>query len=320
MIGLDYLALPKYPSVARKELPPQFAIGCFSSTFGDARPAVEAILKTGKCFTVRVHLMWKDNHNFTTKDFPAIVKEAKKWVPLVNKYFEVTWYFSGACENHLSKKDALTLANKVLEVLPTEIYVNSGDAIISGPNIINEVHGVKAKALKVPYIFSYDGNACVDSNVEALKAKHKDAKIFFLWEPRFNGRWETNDNTPRPERKGWPDAKLIRSVVALATQTGTSKLPKKWIYKSHSENKGTGDPRAEKPVMIAPIKSTQISLKLGNDTKATLKYHSPYTDGRHRYYATKWGYEIASEPLDVWANGKKHGFVTPSFRANIYHD
>ena len=317
--GLDLLGLAKYPNVAAKEFPPGFALGCFSSTFGDARPAVEAILKTGKCSHVRVHLMWKDNHNFTTKDFPAIVKEAKKWQQLVWKY-NVKWYFSGACENHLSAKNALDLANKVLAVLPV-IYVNSGDAKLpNDPQFRTEVHGTKTKALKVPYIFSYDGNACVDANVEEQKKKHKDAEIFFLWEPRFNGRWETNDTTPRPLRKGWPDAKMIRSVVALATQTGTSKLPKNWLYKSHAENKGIGDPRAEKPLFISPVKSTLVTLKLGNATKATFKYHSPYSGGGYRYYTTMWGYEIAKQPLDVWANSKKYGFVSPAFRAGSFKD
>lgn len=329
IFGLDLLGLAKYPKVAAKEFPAGFALGCFSNTFGDARPAVEAILKTGKCPAVRVHLMWKDLHNFTTKDFPVIVKEAKKWAGIVKKYPDIKWYFSGACENHLSAGDAVKLANQVTKILPSVTYVNSGDAKLKDL-FLNEVHGAKAKALKTPYIFSFDGSACVDCDVEAIKNMHKDAEIFFLWDAPFNQRLETNDTTPRKDRTYKPSAKLIRSIVELVNQTGASKLPKGWLYKSHAEtskNKVTGkiDAKSDKAMFISPIalpemEGSQIKLKIGAKTVATFNYYGPYKDGGWRYYAAKFGYEIAKQSVDVWLDEEKYGFVTPAFRAGNFKD
>ncbi len=321
MYGLDHLGIAKYPKEARDTFQPGFALGTFSNTFGNAIPAVSKLLSQGECYAVRIHLAWRDNHKFTLKDLPGIIREAKRWVPIVNKYSNVKWYFSGACENNLSKADALLYAKKVLSVLPTVTYVQCGSKQITGENIINEVHGVKAKPLKGRYIFSFDGNACVDADVEKLKLIHKDAEIFFLWEPRFNGRWESKDTTQRPLRRGWPNGKLIESVICLTGIKGATNPPKNWIYKSHAENHGPKDSKAEHPVIICPIKTERIILKdLNGEVVDILPYYGPYDGGGYRYYSQKWGYDIAREPVRMWVNGVSYGFINPVFRDGKYHD
>ena len=328
--GLDFLGLAKYADVAAENFPAGWALGAFSNTFGDARPAVEKVLKTGKPSAVRIHLMWKDDHNYTLKDGPKIVKEAQGWLPLVEKYRNIVWYFSGACEHKLSGKFANDLAMRVLGVFPEDTwYVNTpmkGGFDIIGPRILNERHGTKAKRKYENDEFSFDGSACVDADVEAFK-KEFVSHNFFFWEPRFNGRWETTDTTPRPERDDYPDRKLIESVVALAQNKGLVRpLPKGWIYKSHSENDGKPSLRAEKPCLISPLNRDKITLKLLNrKIIATFNYYGTYKGGGYRYYTDKWGYEIAqmaeyaqgSPVVQIWA-GTMIGVINPAFRTAPY--
>lgn len=321
MFGLDHLGLGRYPKEGRETFPQGFALGVMSGVFGDAIKATKKLLDMGKCAAVRVHLAWRDNHVYTWQDFIKIEKEARKWAPVVAKYPNVKWYFSGACENKLTKKDALILANKVLAILPTVTYVQCGNNQISGDNIINETHGNKATPLKGRYIFSFDGNACVDADVHDLKSVHKNAEIFFFWEPRFNGRWETTDKTPRPLRMGWPSKKLIESVIALSDDKGATSPGRGWIYKSHAENHGKGDAKAEHPVIICPVKAERVILKdLNGQVVDILPYYGPYSGGGHRYYSKKWGYEIAREPVRIWINGVSYGQINPAFRDGRYHD
>lgn len=321
MFGLDHLGIAKYSQVARQAQKEGIAIGAFGGVFGNSVPAIQRILAGGKCPAVRIHLAWRDNHEFSLRDLPAVIREAKRWIPVVKRFSKVKWYFSGACENNLSKADALLYANKVLATLPGVTYVQCGVKHIHGENIINEVHGVNAKPLKGRYIFSFDGNACVDADVELLKLRHKDAEIFYLWEPRFNGRWESTDKTERPLRNGWPDKNLIESVQALMGDKGATNPPKGWIYKSHAENHGAKDTKAEHPVIICPLKAERIVLKdLSGQVVDILPYYGPYAGGGHRYYSQKWGYNISTEPVRMWINGVSYGFINPAFRDGKYHD
>jgi hypothetical protein len=268
--------------------------------------------------------MWKDRHDFSRADFPIIVKEARQWLPIVAKYPKVEFMFSGACEHQLNSPDANELRNRVLEVFATNpkiSYVNT--PMQGGADVqfcINERHGSKAQSRGNFENFSFDGSSCVDSDVEKLKKEFASAQTFFFWEPRFNGRWEDNDPTPRPNRKGWPDGKLIKSVTVLSTPRGDVDLPDKWIYKSHAENHGDGASRSEKPVMIAPIKVREIMLKKGGNNIASLRYFGPYANEGFRYYAIRWGYEIATDPVEVWAAGTKYGTINPAFRSGKFRE
>lgn len=315
MYGLDFLGLPRYAKVAKETFPNNFALGCFSSTFGDSRPAVEAILDTGKCAALRVHLMWKDNHLYTERDISLAVKEAKKWREISE---DILFYVSPWCEWQAKVSLLSKLHDAIMEILPHAYYVNTPEYPSVGTTlvgVINEVHGNKALPVHDDYIMSFDGSAVVDSDIEGIKKRHFRAKIMFFWEPRFNGRWETTDTTPRPKRKGWPDKKLIKSVIALSECCCEVHLPPKWLYKSHAENKGNGDPRAEKPLIIAPVKAPFVMLRNASRTVlAKFKYYGPYEGGGYRYYNGKWGYEIALEPLQVWANNRQYGVVNPAFR------
>ena len=320
MWGLDLLGLRQYPRVGAANFPGGFGLGVFSSTFGDSRKAVSRILEKGDCPAVRVHLAWSDTHTFRPSQFGEIGREARSWIPIINRFGNVKWYFSGACEHRMTEKDAKSLAEAVLSVLPSGCkYVNTPidvGASISGPRILNERHGADARPRDGKEIFSFDGSACVDSNVTEIKKRFKDAEIFFFWEPRFNGRWEVTDKTLRPNRTGWPDAKLIKSVALLAGEMEGASLPEKWLYKSHAENHGKGDSKAEKAMFICPERTSSIDLFIsGTRIKLnSLRYYGPFSGGGFRYYSSKWGFEIGTELVDVRIGDRLVGRINPVFR------
>lgn len=321
ILGLDYLGGAKYKDLILREHPDGWAAGFFAQAFGDALPTVDALLATGRCPLVRVHLLWSDTHSFGDKDIAAITKEAKRYEVIAKKYPNVKVELSPFCEHSIRNPD------KYLDIVkanaPSCTPVNTPMNGALSTKYKNETHGSHANPKPGKFNFSWDGQSCVDTDVEAIKARLAKAEVFFFWEARFNGKWEDNDKTPRPQRKGWPDSKLIDSVIALHKSKGKTSLPKRWLYKSHSENKGTGDGRAEKPVLICPVKAKEVLLRCKNgQVVQSLKYYGTYTDGRFRYYGQEWGYEIAnkavriqSSPLvDVVANGKVVGVVNAAFR------
>lgn len=323
--GLDCLGLAKYSGVVAKEIPNNWALGCFASQFGDVIPHLNKVLLTGKVPIVRVHLLWKDNHAFTAKDIPLVQREARRFVPIINKFPGIEFRISPTCEHKMSTALAERFIGATRTELPTRvIMVNTpmaGGAIL--PGITNEFHGNKAKPFPGHFDFSFDGDAAEDSDVEGMKARMKDCDTFYIWGPRFNGRWETKDPTPIKLRKGWPDAEYIRSLSFLSKQKGMTSVRKGDLLKSHAENKGDGDWRAEKPVYITDSKTSKIEMRTKDGLLVTtLKYYGTFSGGGFRYYSPEWGYKSAEKALklsgspltDIYIDNKKVGVCNLGFR------
>lgn len=333
MWGLDFLGLPKYGALALQEFPQGFALGAFSQTFGDAIPWVKRIIDSGRCARVRLHLLWKDDHNYGAKEFEQIKKEARRIRPFYDAYkSKAEIRISGACEHKLKRADAERLKAIVLRELPGATYVNTpwikgGGQTISG---INEVHGSDASAPRGQYDYSFDGDNAVDSDVVSVAKRLSGADTFYIWNSQCNGRKTTQDTTPRPERKAWPTSNYIDSWIALSrtSSVGVVKLPAKWTYKSHADQHTVPpEPRAGKPVWICPIKASEIVLKTRNGQVVDrAKYYGPFTGGGHRFYSPNWGYLTAEKArriqgdylCDVWIQGKKVGTIDPAFRAGNF--
>lgn len=303
--GQDYLGGAKFQRDILQNHDYSQGAGMFATTFGDSLPLAKALADRRVPF-LRIQLAWSDTHSYSERDFPEIVKQARRFCPLAS---QTKLYLSGACEHNLNAQLASKLASQVTAACPEAQYVNVPWKGAVLPQYINESHN-NAGPKSSRSSFSYDGTAAEDADVTSQKKKGY-TEFFMLWSPRYNGRWESNDSTPRPNRKGFADGKMIKSMLALAKDKGGTSLPKNWIYKSHSENKGPDrlgrkDPRAEKPVIIAPIRDG--SLKVGSVTCP--KYKDPYSDGRFRYYCPKWGYEIGTSPVKLG----KYGTVNPAFR------
>ena len=325
--GLDLLGIAKFGDLAAREFPAGWWLGAFSSTFGDSRKAVERVVATGRVKGVRVHLAWSDQHSFPENTFPQIAKEAAKWRALVQKYPQVKWRLSGACEHTLKPAQAQKLCDLVRKACPEAEYVNSpwqGKGAVL-PGVINEVHGAKAQPVKGRYQFSWDGSSCVDNDITAAKALHADAEVQFLWGPQDNGRLSTGDKTPRDQRKAWPTSNLIDSWIALSRDRGDVKLPKNWLLKSHADQHSVPpEPRALKSVFIVPVKGKRIELVAENgQVVAVSSGPQAFVDGRWRYYIPDFGHIVADKArriqngnpvLKVRIDGKVYGTCNTAFR------
>lgn len=325
LYGLDLLALPKYDDVALKAFPKGWALGAFANTFGDALPAIEAIVKTGKTPLVRVHLSWDDNHNYGNDQLATIVREARRYQRLAVKYPGTRFELSPFCEHNLSNPDKYL--DVVAKEAPSCFPVNTPWRGALSKKYKNETHG--DKALGGRYNFSFDGSACVDADVTTVKLAHAKADVVFFWTYQFNLRLDANDNTPRSQRKGVPTTKLISSIVYLAKDKGQTRIPTQYIWKSHAEQNQAPVPeaRALKPVLIAPVKASAFELVTSTGkVVASLPYYGTYGDPKlnlHRYYlGSGFGYEISekaialqgSPTLRLKAQGRIVGTVNPAFR------
>lgn len=329
--GLDFLGLAKFGAIAKAEFPSGWALGAFTKVdgFGDSLPAVDGILSTGRCPLVRLQLMWRDDHNFTSRDIPFVKNEAKRVKKLIQKYPNVRFCISPVCEHRLSPDKWRPFAKAVQDELGLIGYTlvnspeKSGQAI---DGVINESHHGKPFGTK--RAFSYDGANCVDSNVEKDKATHAGAEYFMFWNCQCNGRKSENDKTPRPQRKAYPTSNQIDSWIYLNHKKGSTKLPKDWIYKSHSDqhtDKPTG--KDQKPFFVKLPKFRSIELKTrSGQVVAKAPYFGTFTGGGHGYYFSDWGYLIADKAkriqgdsvCEVWADGKKYGAINPAFRDGVY--
>ncbi len=338
---MDFLAGAKYPKVVLESLPNGWGIGIFTekNLFGDAYPLLDKLLSKGKTPLVRLQLAWR-NHNFSVSDFSTIVNEAKRFVPLAKKYPNVEWQFSGACEHNLTENLANQLKDRVMAVIPAGcLYVNNpligkGSFINPGALILNEVHGENASKPNIPgqYNFSFDGDSCVDSATQNVKDACADARAFFYWDAPFNLKYESNENTPIPQRTWKPYPKLVTSIVYTQQQVEHFTLQKHFTWKSHAETKKPKpgqklDPRADKPVLIAPIhgKVAKVIAKNGAIIATATRYKDDFVDGRARYYfQNMWGFEMAikakkisgTDVCELWIDNKKYGTFNPAFREN----
>lgn len=326
MFGLDFLGGAKYPDLVRKKLPKGWALGIFLDTFGDASKLIEQVAKGGKCPAIRVHLAWKDQHDFKPSEFGKIAKKAEIIEKLARKYKIVQFYISPACEHRLSSSEAVQLLKMTAAKAPSCVIINNPEKGSGVPGFLTEKHG---DGSETPHaIASWDGTSCVDGDVTRWKQLTSKCEIQFLWEPRFNWRRESDDTTPRPKRKGWPDATLIDSVVFLTSNRGNvGSLPSKALFKTHAENNGEADHRAEKPVYIHPTKDDFAELVcLNQKVIHSMMYFGPYEGGGYRYYASEWGFKLAEKarklsgsPLvKIRVNGKEFGPINPGFRAGYF--
>ena len=150
-----------------------------------------------------------------------------------------------------------------------------------------------------------------------------------IWNSQCNGRRNLEDKTPRKDRKYWPTPKQIDSWVYLTTHSkGATKIPKGWIFKSHSDQH-TVPPsgRDQKPVWVKLPKFRVIEVKARNGAVIDrAPYFGTFAGGGHRYYHSDWGYALTEKAkriqgdglCDVFADGKKVGQINLAYRDGVY--
>lgn len=331
--GIDALGGARYKDACVKNHLKEWGFGIFSFVdgFGDGLPVVDAILKKKLAPWVRVHLMWKDLHDFKESDVKFVQKEAKRLKALILKYPDVLFYVSPICEHKTDAKLWWKFANVVKKELFGCKYqlVNAAinGTVVNDEGVINEIHHGKPKGKRTA--FSYDGANAFDSDVETDKSTFRavGAEYFMFWNCQFNGRKKLDEKTKRKDRKAWPVKEQFQSLVVLAEpKGGTANYTKGLICKSHSDqhdDKPQG--KDQKPVYITPmsVAPNTIQLMRGANVVAKSTSKQPYnekkpdgTNGKQvgwRYYFAKWGYQIATEPLELWGQGRL-AIVNPAFR------
>lgn len=328
MYGLDHLGIAKYGKLAAGEHPDGWALGAFTNVFGNALPAVELVLKTGRCPRVRLHLAWADDHK--SFDLRAIEREAKRVGEFFKRFPLIDRRVSGGCEHTWDLKTASKVRSLVMRHMPSGVeYVNT--PLLKGvkkgallPDCINETHGSDARPLKGRFDFSFDGDNAVDSNITKLKRDLASAETFYIWNSQCNGRLTTEDKTPRPQRRAFPTSRYIDSWIALSGDSEGPLLPRGWLIKSHADqHQVPPEPRAGKPVCIFPVKAREVEFVADNgQVVAKALFGGSFSGGGFRYYCSDWGYLISEKAkriqghakLRVRMDGKVYGTCHLTFR------
>lgn len=338
MYGIDYLGGAKYGKVILDEHPQGWAAGFFSNTFGDCLPVVSSLVRTGRCPRIRLHLMWKDDHRFSESDIPAIVKEAKRVLPVVKANPQIEWRISPCCEHNLPYGTIRKIFDAIVPVFGTlVVYVNSPMGGALEPTCVNEFHGNKAQPKGQRVDFSFDGNTAFDCDVEALKARFSSAETFYFWYAGCNGKLNDADKTPRPQREAYPTSKYIDSLIYLHNGCGSVNIPSDWILKSHSDRHETPpEARAGHPLIIAPASAGNvITFKAMNSSQviATCRKSDKYNEKRPgkppRYiYRVNddWGYLLSEKAkrisddtrVEIYCGNKKVGICNLAFRGGSF--
>jgi hypothetical protein len=343
MFGLDHLGIAKYGKLAAAEHPDGWALGAFSNVFGDALPAVKAVLDSGRCPRVRLHLYWSDNagHKPDRDYLRRIEKEAIRVGRFLSAYVgKVDCRVSGFCEHPLKRADAEKVKAVVMRRMPAGVtYVNSFDANLGGqaiPGAVNEVHRKGGRPQNGRYDFSYDGVSATDSDVTSDKRTFGSAETFYFWIPQFNGRLKAGDTTPRPQRKAWPTSNHIDLCIYQSRDLSGARIPNGHILKAMSDqHKSPPEGKDCKPVYITDTKTKprKIIFKARNgQVIATSSGPASYNEKPSgkllgwRYYLPDWGHILAEkarriqgDPLcEVFADGKRIGRAIPAGRAGTF--
>lgn len=212
ILGLDLLLAGNYPEEALRGFPKGYALGVIWRVNGvkPAKSVVKKIVESGKCNHVRVHLIWKDNHDFTAADIPETLKRADAVAELAAAFPDVVFYISPWLENRADTALLTKLFRQLRKRLPRYIrLVNSGDNMPALPDVMREVHHSANSA----NVFSNDGESFSKSKYQVYQKVHKNCHLFFGWDWIFNQRKDENDKTPRPQRTLKPTVKQIRQIA-----------------------------------------------------------------------------------------------------------
>lgn len=211
--GLDYIGGVNYINAIRNGHPDGFAAGflCRASGWKNGIRAARALAKTGRCPVMRIHGVWRDDHNFTEKHISIAVKQAEKVAKLVELYPGIKFYYSPWLEHRANLRLFRKCARACKKVLPKKVKIVSSGLV--RPRGIDEVH--HAGPLPGKYIFSFDGKDMCKSNIGYWRNIHYRALLFYGWTPKLNGKKSMSDKTERSKRSYYPKAREIAEYRRL---------------------------------------------------------------------------------------------------------
>lgn len=328
LIGQDYLGLlsTKFPHAEVKHvLPKGMPIGVLDITFGSEISLLDSIVSNNTPKYLRVHFLnntcvrnrncgtYEPLYGYTLSSLEAAIlrKDAKILDPLkrrvrlykslAERHLETKFLPSPILEHNLKNPAWRILADAVLEVWPNAQLVNSpmrGVAAESYKGAWVEKHGSPAERSGKTY--SLDGSDASDINIGAWVRDTKGAIISFTWTRSYNLRTQGDTWVDPRDRTAASTRRILEEMLhitdaAPAKPTPTFRCSFKpfdntFIWKPLSEDKGTGDVRANYPVLIAkPLAKPAVLVDYKGRAVAKLGYYGKYIDGRNRYYSKYTG-------------------------------
>lgn len=343
--GRDYLGLLSAKStparIVSKHHRQGAPVGILDFTFGTSTANLEYLLANDSPTFARVHIInntcirnqncgaYEIGAGYTLQSFErAILARDPKIVRFLNerllvyralqiRFPNTKFLISPILEHNLSFAAWRVLADIVLAAWPGVQLVNSPMRSVRGERYRGawlEEHGTPA----VPGfdIYSHDGQDATDIKIADWRKNTARAKIAFTWSRCDNLRTQSPQWVDPRSRTAACTERMLEELVHITDPApraprqnppGCSRIPfdSSFIWKPFAENKGTGDRRANYPVLISRPAFTphaQLVDFLGGPV-ARLTYYDKYIDGRNRYYAN-WvgasglgGYEIQKKAL-----------------------
>jgi len=331
-IGQDYLALTHKDFKLESNLPLGTAGGMLDWTFGENDGQVFEFLKTVRPKYFRIHLLntvcvrngncgpYEIGARYTIQSFNAAVlarnTEILGWVKARTllyknqcaKFPEVTCLISPALEHNLSREAWRILADAVLQTWCDVRLVNSPMALPAERyrGAWLEAHGPSASASVD--ISSLDGIDAADISIGPWLKRFKHTKILYVWSRGYNCRNQGPFEDPRT-RTSCPTRPTFELLTHITDRRGPAprltipcrvhSFTRPNIWKPLSEDKGTGDRRANLPVAITTFGKTRIEV-VGHDgsSKGYLGFYGAYKGRQNRHYSgeigsAKSGYEFS---------------------------
>lgn len=209
-----------------------------------------------------------------------------------------TFLISPALEHNLSKKAWRVLADTVLAEWDVQL-VNNG---MGGVDVERyrgawlEDHGKTPRA--DADITSLDGTEMTDINIDTWLNRTRNNRITFRWTRSYNCRNNGSWQDPRirnscPKSNQWAEFHHITDTLPAplpyvgSVCTNLRPFASPSINKPLADDHGTGDPRANYPVLIADLGSADVRLITRDDTTvATYGHYGRFENGpMQRYYS-----------------------------------
>lgn len=349
-IFYDYLAAQHKDfrtDKAAEYVPVHSGLGTLDYSFGDNISKITNLLDSGKFDFYRVHFIngpginggrsakYEITSGFSKASFDAALRSKKGkiydyykarlalYCDLIPKYPNIEFAFSPILEGRVSP-DAWAAINQftVDNCKNNFTLVNSP---LEGKNLTNgakfENHGNSSGS---EFISSLDGIEVSDIDVASWLKNSANQSFTGVWSRSYNcrhlsGNWEDpRGRTGCPEDKKFEELAHIvdtRPVPPSTNKPSSCKIVRPfasgWIYKPSSEDyTGSSDSRQNKPVLIIPYKTNQVTiLSSNNQIVGTLGYYGSYINpGTWRYYSGypggsgKYGYRYEVAATDVSGN------------------
>lgn len=326
LIGQDTLAL-LHPLFA---VPPSTIqgtpLGALDWTFGtDVRPLAEVLARV-KPELFRVHILnttcvrnqncgkYEPLYGYTITSLDAAIKnhEAKIlthlrarvgiYKDLSSKFAATRMLLSPALEHDLTPPSWRILADNVLAVWPEVQLVNSPIDLSRAERYRGawiEGHGPLAPSWVD--INSLDGQDATDISIAQWTARFIKVKVLYVWSRVYNcrnqGPWE--DPRARKSCANGPTSDLLQHITdkrgsppqaPKLCKNGVQPFKSPSIWKPLAEDKGSGDPRANLPVVIFDGGTSRVEV-LGADgtSKGFLGHYGIFQGTQRRYYSGQIG-------------------------------